>query len=228
MVDAVLIDWEGVLADTAAVRRDALLRALADEGVPFNSADYSPRCEGRAVHVAVAEALRSAGRNDATLADLVVMRATRAFAERLGKGFVLAPGARALVEQLHSGSRVAIVTTATRAETEFVLRLAGLEAAISTIVSADDALDAPPSPAMYERAVERLMRLRPTHRERVIAIAPTSSALRAARAAGIRTIALGTPAHVAVDADGAVSDLDGVTISDLARLAGIATVERRS
>ena len=228
MVDAVLMDWEGVLADTVAARRESLLRALADEDVPFDSADYSARCEGRAVHAAAAEALRSAGRDDAVLTDLVALRATRAFAERLGKGFVLAAGARELVERLQSASRMAIVTTATRSETEFVLRLAGLEAAMSTIVSADDALASPPSPAMYERAVEQLQRLRPTHRERVVAIATSSFAVRAARAAGIRTIALGVPAHVAVDADGAVRDLEGITISDVARLAGIETAEYRS
>ena len=205
MVDAVLIEWEGVLADTVAARREALLRALADEGVPFNAADDQAQCEGRAVHAAAVEALRVAGRDDATLADLVAMRATRGFAERLGKGFVMTPGARALIENLQSVTRIAVVTTATRNETEFVLRLAGLDAAISTIISADDALPLPPSPAMYERAVDQLSRLRPVHRERVIAIAPTSVALRAARAAGLRTIALGVPAHVAVDADGGLT-----------------------
>ena len=33
MLDAVLLEWEGVLADTGIVRRDLLLRALADEGL---------------------------------------------------------------------------------------------------------------------------------------------------------------------------------------------------
>ena len=228
MVDAALIDWEGVLADTAAARRDALLRALDDEGVPFRSLEYVAHCEGRAVHVAAAQAFESVGRNDPTLMDLVALRATRAFAERLGKGFVLMPGARELVERLQSTSRLGIVTTATRTETEFVLRLAGLDAAVSIIVSADDGLALPPAPAMYERAVEMLRRVRPMQRNRVIAIAPTSAALRAARAAGLRTIAVGAPAHVAVDADGAVTDLVGVTTLELTRLAGIAAVERTS
>lgn len=205
MLDAVLLEWEGVIADTATARREALIRALADEGAPL-------------------EALLS----DPTLAELVALRVTRAFAERLGKGFVLLPGVREFIERVQLGSRVAIVTSATRSETEFVLRLAGLDGAVATIVSADDALDPPPSSAMIERAIEQLARLRPLQRERIVAIAPTSAALRAARSAGVRTIAVGAPAHVAVDADGAAAGVNGLTLGDLARLCGIATMESRS
>lgn len=227
MLDAVLLEWQGVLADTASARRDALLRALADEGVHFDAAAYSARCEGLAVRAAAAAALEHTGRRDETLADLVTLRATRAFAERLGKGFMLASGAREFVERVQLGARVAIVTLATRAETEFVLRLAGLDAAVSTIVSDDDALDAPPSPAMYERAIEQLTRTRPLLRERVVAIASTSPSLRAARAAGVRTVAVGAPAHVCVDANGAISSIAGLTLLELSGVAGVAAVERR-
>ena len=205
MVDAVLLEWEGALADTAVARREALARALAEEGVQH-------------------DALRL----DRTLADLVALRAARAFAERLGKGFVLLPGAREFVERAQLGSRLGIVTSASRAETEFVLRLAGLDGAASIIVTADDALDAPPSPEMIEHALQHLSRLRPLRREHVVAMASTSPALRAARAAGVRTIAVGAPAHVAVDADGAVSAVEGLVLGDLARLGGIATKERQS
>jgi HAD superfamily hydrolase (TIGR01549 family) len=205
MMDAVLLDWEGVLADTTIARREALLQALAEEGAEL-----------------------SALASDPALADLVALRATRAFAARLGKGFVLLPGARQFVERVQLGSRVGIVTSATRSETEFVLRLAGLDAAVSTIVSADDGLDAPPSPTMFARAVEHLARVRPLRREHVVAMAATIPALRAARTAGVRTIAVGAPAHVAVEADGAVNAVNGVSLADLCRLTSIATVERSS
>ena len=118
MLDAVLLEWEGVLADTTVARREAMRRALADEGVQSDALGGDP-----------------------ALADLVALRATRAFAERIGKGLVLLPGARAFVERVQIASRVAIVTSATRAETEFMLRLAGLDGAVATIVSADDRLE---------------------------------------------------------------------------------------
>jgi beta-phosphoglucomutase-like phosphatase (HAD superfamily) len=201
MLDAVLLEWEGVLADTTLARREALLRALADEGVEY-------------------EALGS----DPALADLIALRATRAFAERIGKGLVLLPGARAFVERVQIASRLAIVTTATRAETEFVLRLSGLDGAVTTVVSSDDALD---GAAAFERAITHLARVRPVKRDHVVALASASPALRAARATGVRTIAVGAPAHVAIDADGALASVDGATIADLIRLSGITTLERR-
>ncbi|MEP6732641.1 MAG: HAD hydrolase-like protein [bacterium] len=208
-----ILEWEGVLADTSSARRDSLRRALADEGVQSDAPSI---------------ALEQMQRSDPTLADLVALRATRAFAERLGNGFVLLPGAREFVEHAQLASRVAIVTTATRSETEFVLRLAGLDGAIATIVSADDMLDAPPSPAMIERAVAQLSRLRSLQRSRIVSLASASVALCAARAAGVRTVAVGAPAHVAVDADGAVSGIEGLTMTDLTRLCGITAMERTS
>ena len=222
MLDAVLLDWEGVLADTASVRRDALRRALTDEGVRLGADEDVPHRDGPPRPDSVGVAFAQLCRADATLADLVGARATRAFAERLGKGFVLRPGAREFVERLQLAARVAIVTSATRAETEFMLRLAGLDGAVSAIVSADDGVAAPPSPASYECALGHLARIRPLRRDRVVAIAQTSSALRAARAAGVRSVAVGAPAHVAVDADGVVDAIDGLSVSDLARMVGIA------
>ena len=201
MLDAVLLEWEGVLADTTVARREAMRRALADEGVQHDALVGDP-----------------------ALADLVALRATRAFAERIGKGLVLLPGARAFVERVQIASRVAIVTSATRAETEFMLSLAGLDGAVATIVSADDMLD---GVATFERAIAQLARVRPVKRDHVVALASTSSALHAARAADVRTIAVAAPAHVALDANGALSSIDGVTVADLARLAGIATMEHR-
>ena len=227
MFDAVLLDWEGVLADTASARRHALVRALSEEGICLDADAYALHCDGQLVAVGIARALAHLGLHDATLAELVALRATRAFADRLGQGFVLIPGAREFVEQVQHAARVAIVTSATRSATEFMLRLAGLDGAISTIVSADDGLEAPPAPATYERAREHLARRRPLRREYVVAIATTPPALRAARAAGLRTVALGAPAHVAIDADGAVDAIDGLSPSDLARVAGISVPERQ-
>jgi beta-phosphoglucomutase-like phosphatase (HAD superfamily) len=201
MLDAVLLEWEGVLADTSVARREALLRALADEGVQYEDLEADP-----------------------ALADLVALRATRAFAERIGKGLVLLPGAREFVERVQLASRVCIVTSATRAETDFVLRLAGLDAAVSTVVSRDDMLE---GAAAYERAIGQLARVRRIRRDHVIALASTSPALRAARATGVRAIAIGAPAHVALDADGAIATVGGVTIAELARIGGIASMEHR-
>ena len=227
MLDAVLLDWENVLVDTADARRHALRRALSEEGVRYAEPADVAAYEWQGFAAESAGVLQRAGVMDATLAELVVARATSAFAERLGKGFVLLPGARELAERIQASSRLAIVTTATRSETEFMLRLAGLEAAASTIVSADDATDAPPSPDAHRRALLQLARRRPLHPERVVALVGTRAFLHSARDAGVRTVSVGMPAHVAVGADGALGNLSGVTIADIARAAGVAAVSER-
>ena len=215
MLDAVLLDWEGVLADTTDARQEALVQALAAEGIRHDETAGD----------AAADALALLRHADPSLAGLVASRATRAFAERFGRGFVMRPGAREFVERAQLAAPLAIVTCATRAETEFMLTLAGLDVAVTTIISADDGLDAPPSAAPFAQAIAQLSRRRPLQRARVVAIACTSVALRAARAAGLRTVAIGAPAHIAVDADGAVDSIDGLRPADLGRLAGIPASE---
>jgi beta-phosphoglucomutase-like phosphatase (HAD superfamily) len=218
MVDALLLEWEGVLADTGDARHEALLRALTEEGVRFDGAAYAECCAGLGVAAAARAALAHAGTVDPTLAELVALRAGRAFAARLAGGFSQQPGAAAFVAGTEPRTRIAVVTGATRADTDVVLRLGGLEPSVSCVVCADDVDELPPAPDLLERALAHLERRRPVGRERVVALATTAAAIRAARAAGLRVLAVGAPAHVAMSADAAVSGVDGLTIDSLAAL----------
>ena len=60
-------------------------------------------------------------------------------------------------------------------------------------------------------------------RERVLMLATNRPAIVAAREGGVRTVAVGAPAHVALEADGAIASLTGVTLDALDALVGIAT-----
>lgn len=203
MPDALLLDWEGCIVDTSAMRQLAAQRALRDEGLPPETAATM----------------------DPVIAGLLAARTSRAFAERLGKGFAVREGVREFLEHAQLSARIAIVTQATRAETEFVLRLAGLESIISTVVSADDEPDALPSARPFIAAIAQLSKRRATRPDQCIAIGTSADAIRSARTAALRTIALGAPAHVAVEADGAVDSLVGLSMSALARTAGLPVTE---
>lgn len=188
MPDAVLLEWEGVLADTGSARRDALLRALADEGVPWTAAAYDACGGGLDVRAAAGRALASTGCDDATLADIVALRANRAFSEWLTRGIVLMPDVPEQIEAIEHRTRLAIVTRAGRAETEMVLRLSGLDRSVGIVVTADEVTDLPPAPALYERALTQLARRGPLRVDRVVAVVRAPDAVAAARAAGIRTV----------------------------------------
>lgn len=226
MVDAVLLEWEGVLADTGLARRESLLRALADEGVSFDATAYDSCCGGLDVHAAASAAVARSGRDDPVLADLVALRAGRAFAERLSQGVILQPGAARFISELQHRARIAIVTRASRAETNVVLGMSGLAPAVACVVTADDVRTPPPAPAVYEQALRHLSRMRAVRTDRVVALVDGSAAARAARTAGVHTVVVGAPAHVAMDGDASVADLTELTVDAMAALVGAAPVER--
>ena len=228
MVDAVLLEWDGVLADTGSVRREALLRALADEGVSWTAAAYDACCAGLGVQAAARVAVEQVRGNDPALSDLVALRASRAFTERLSRGYTLNVGVTEFLSACEASTRLAIVSRASRAETDLFLRLSGLDGSMACVFTADDVLNPPPAPDLFEDAQKHLARTRRVRRECTVALAASTASIRAARAAGIHILAVGAPAHVALDADGAVSDLRELTLDDIASLAGITPTERRT
>src|SRR4051794_31360951 len=149
MTSALLVEFEGVVVSTQASRRDALLRALSDDGIVLRAAEYDALCAGLDVASAARAGARSAGRAlDETALDLATLRAERYFAETIGKGATLAPGARDFLDDAAAHARLAIVSRASRREVEFVLALAGLDAHFECVIAAGDA-EPKPSPAPY-------------------------------------------------------------------------------
>ena len=224
MADAVLLDWEGLLADTARDRCEAVALVLAAENVALDENAYDDRCAGRSLRSIVASALGPRG-GDHTLVELVTLRAQRELAARLAQGFVVAPDVVRFLEHAQLRAPVVVVTAAGRDETDAALRLAGLRDSFSAIVTADDLPGDAPSPAQFDAAMTHLARRRAgaLARERVIALATTRPWILAAREAGVRTIAVGAAAHVAVEADGALASLADVTLDALDALVGIPT-----
>ena len=221
-LDTVLLELEGVLADTAAARRAALRAALeAVAGRPFDDAALA-HGDGLAPRAAAAAVARAHAPDlDDTALDLVALRAERGFAAASARGLSLAPGAREFVERLAASARVGVVTRAARRDAEHVLGLAELEYAVELLVTADDRVEPKPDPAPYELALARLARRRPVSRERVLALEDGAAGIAAATAAGLAVVAVGdVPAHVAMRAAGVLPSLDGATLESLQRIAG--------
>ncbi|MEP7348132.1 MAG: HAD hydrolase-like protein, partial [Gemmatimonadaceae bacterium] len=142
---------------------------------------------------------------------LVAVRAERAFRAYVGKGVTLVDGARDLIDRLLPVARLGIVSRASRQEIELVLSLARLEHAFTCVIGVEDAFPPKPSPAPYTAALARLAKSRPpTSKGMVIALEDSWQGIRSARAAGVRTIAVGDlPAHVALEADAYLPSLKG-------------------
>jgi HAD superfamily hydrolase (TIGR01509 family) len=190
MVDVVLIELEGVVFETQALRQECAQLALAAHGIDLPAAPMII--------------------DDVVLADLVASTADRLFSARLmTSGVAVRAGARTFVEQAAARTRLGVVTRMLRRDAESLLRLSGLADAPTVVVCADDVVDPKPSPEGYRLAMSRLHRQRGSEPAGVIALENDASGIRGARAAGVRCIAIGpVEPHIAMEADAYVASLD--------------------
>ncbi|HEY5413760.1 MAG TPA: HAD family phosphatase [Gemmatimonadaceae bacterium] len=222
MIDAVLFEFEGVIADTSATRRRTLLETLREDGVALSESEYIEHCAGMPVRASVRAALALRGFvGDETLVELVATRTERRFGELVGTGLSLVDGAAELIASLQGQTRLGIVSRALRAEIDATLALAQLEHAFEFIIAGDDAFQPKPSPAPYVAAVDRLARRRSVNTKHVVALEDGAAGIRSAKAAGLRCAVVGAlPVHVAVNADALMTSLIGqraATIDALTR-----------
>lgn len=215
MLDAVLLELEGVLTDTGEARRDAVLAALRTDGIQLSPDEYRDVCAGLSFEAAVRAARVHDGRtSDETAVAIAAHRADRAYRAYIGKGLTLVEGARETLERLHASARLALVTRSPRNDALFVLSLARLEDLFTVVVAAEDA-PLKPSPEPYRQALARLQRVRPS-RGTIIAVEDSLAGVQSARGAGIATVVVGdVPAHVAVEADGYIRSIAGLTADTL-------------
>ena len=145
MIDAVLFEFEGVIADTSATRRRTLLETLREDGVALSEVEYSEHCAGMPVRAAVraALALRNLPRDDTSI-ELVAMRTERRFAELMGTGLSLVGGVVELIGSLEGRTRLGIVSRASRADVDATLALARLDHAFEFVIPDDDAFQPKP------------------------------------------------------------------------------------
>lgn len=210
-VPVLLVEFEGVLADTAALRASALAEAMDADGIAL-TADLLRLAKGHSVEDAV-HRIRAAvdALDDPTAVELCRLRAERAFAERAGKGLALQPGARVALERLSGVARLALVTRASRREVEFVLDLAGLGALFRPVITMEDAAPKPAT-APFTAALKRVGDLFPGQVLRGIAVEDSVEGVRAARAAGLTTVIVGAvQPQDAMEADCWVESLADLT-----------------
>ena len=229
MLHAVLLEFEGVLAETYAARQRALTTALADEGLLLTESQYAERCAAMPVRAAARAALALHGiHGDETHVDLLTWRAERHFAGLVETGVSLAAGVTTLIGSMHGQTRLGIVSRASRREIEPALSLAGIEHAFEFIISDDDAFLPKPASVSYLGALDRLARRRAVVAAHVVALEDGATGIRAAKGAGVRCAVVGSvPAHLAMDADALLPTLVGQSAASIDALtAGAKAAER--
>jgi beta-phosphoglucomutase-like phosphatase (HAD superfamily) len=222
-LQAIVFDFDGVIANTEPLHFRAFRDVLAARGIALAEADYYDRYLGfddvgvfRAV---AAEHAVTWSIDD--LADLTMRKATRVEAlER--DGSLLFPGAAEAIRRSAAVVPLAIASGALGNEIRRVLDGAALTSAFRVIVSAEDTPASKPAPDPYVRAVTLLServgtRLWPGS---CVAIEDSRWGIASAKAAGLKTVAV---THTYErrelgEADLIVSSLDDLGVAVLRQL----------
>lgn len=217
MIDAVLFEFDGVIADTRLARYRALAHTLESEGISLAVDEYDEHCAALPVRAAIRAAftLRRVALDETSI-ELTAMRAERRFATLVESGLSLTDGAQSAIEGLLGQTRLGIVSRASRRDIDQTLAMAQLDHAFEFVIADDDAYAPKPSASSYLGALDRLARRRPVVPRNVVALEDGAAGIRAARGAGVRCAVVGAlPMHLAVDADALIPSLAGLTIRSL-------------
>lgn len=193
-LQAIVFDFDGVIADSERLHLRAYQDILAPEGVSLSERDYYDRYLGYD-DVGVFRALgkdRGLTMDQARVAALIERKGRR-YDELASAGEMLYPGAAEFIRAAASAEvPIAIASGALTHEIEEILERSGLRTLFPVIVGADQTARSKPHPEPYLAAFARLQahtgrRLEPW---RAVAIEDSKWGLVSARGADLRLVAV--------------------------------------
>ena len=217
-IQAVVFDFDGVLADSEPLHLKAYQALLEPQGIHLDEKTYTERYLGYDDEGALR---RIAEDNGLMLGDeeieMLIIEKGHVFERLVGSRDVLYPGAAECVRRLSAAWPVGIASGALRADIDLLLRGAGLQDLFAFIVAAGDTEHTKPAPDPYLRAAE----LHGVPPGACVAIEDSHWGLDSARAAGMKTIAITHtyPRNTFGDADLVVDSLSELTADTLRKLA---------
>jgi beta-phosphoglucomutase len=224
-LQAVIFDFDGVIADSEPLHFRAFQQALAEDGIELAPKEYYARYLGYD-DVGMFQAFgedRGLPMDAARVAELVTRKGVKLQA-LLTAGSVLFPGAIDCVRAAAAAVPIAIASGALRHEIDEVIEVAGVRDLFAAIVASGDTPESKPSPAPYRLAVERLQDATgaPLDPQRCVAIEDSRWGLESARGAGLRCVAVTNsyPADELKGAELVVNGLQALTLDALHRLCG--------
>lgn len=181
----VLFDFDGVLADTENVHIAAWERTFGQMGldVPADHCTLAAEIDDREFLKRIFEK-KQVEHGDL---DGWVRRKQELSIAMLRERPALYPGIPALLDALGKTCKSAIVTTTWRANVEAALRPSGLWDRFDCCIAKEDAAAQKPAPDAYLLALERMK----VAASKAVAVEDSPTGIQAARAAGIRVVAVG-------------------------------------
>jgi beta-phosphoglucomutase len=201
---AVVFDFNGTLSNDEPILYGIFRELFAAQGKPLAEQEYYDRLAGLSDPEIVETWL---GKDHPAVADVIEQRIAR-YRAAARDGSTVSERVREAVRYAAERVPVAVVSGAARVEIEPVLDAAGLRDAVSVVVSADDVAEGKPAPEGHLQALELLDNgVQPGE---VLVFEDTEAGIAAAKAAGMRCVALlGTlPQDRLAAADELITSLD--------------------
>ena len=173
--DALLFDFDGVLADTERAHHSSWNEILEPFGIQFTWPEYLKQCVGVA-DILVAERLKLPNPVD------VVARKQQVFRETLERNPPFLTETLVLIRELARTHRMAVVSSSYRTEVMPPLQRAGLLPYFEDVIFGNDVKHFKPAPDPYLLAVER-MRVRSP-----LVIEDSDAGVAAGKAAGLEVL----------------------------------------
>lgn len=192
MAKAVIFDFDGTLVDTTPVYLSVYMEVLRRD-LNLEPEEHMVRKKfGKRSTEILTEMLREMDVDPRTIdVDYIVTTIREEFVSRL-KDILMLPGAEELIKTLKKGGkcRIGLATASRPYSINNILGRFGLDGCFDAVVTADDAVRSKPAPDMFLLAAKRLG-VKPGD---CIAIEDAVYGVRAAKAAGMKVIAVATGA----------------------------------
>jgi HAD superfamily hydrolase (TIGR01509 family) len=218
-VQALIFDFDGVLADTEALHCAAFQSAVGELGVQLSRTEYYERFLGLPDRACLTAVCAAAGRRaDPGAIDALLVRKRAAFAA-IAHNARLYPGVAAVLRRLHAHFIMAIASGAFRDEIDPILAADGVGPLFTAVVGAEDVAAGKPAPDPFLHAWRAVNR---AHGDAVpvtacVVIEDSPHGIAAARAAGMRCIAVTTHhgAEALAGADAVIAHVTQLRVEDL-------------
>jgi len=225
MLQAVIMDFNGVIIDDEPVHMLMFQKVLGEEGVVLTEHDYHEQYLGYDDRGCLSAALQAAGRptTEAAIARLV-QRKSEYYNAYIGDHMRIFPGVVEFIGCVASAYPMAVCSGALRNEIDYVLGRVGLRGCFQAIIAAEDTTRWKPDPQGYRLACDALRHAgNESLCERDCLVVEDSLAgIEAARLAGMRCVAV-TNSYAASEleaADLVVPCLDGLGLDALRSVFG--------
>ncbi|MEL6930472.1 MAG: HAD-IA family hydrolase [Cyanobacteria bacterium J06600_6] len=191
MLEAILFDLDGTLADTDSIHFAVWQDILVRYDLDIDRAFYRQRISGRTNSRIIKDIIPQLTLEDAWKLATEKEETYR----RLANSLLPTPGLERLIELIERASlKKAIVTNAPEDNAVYMLKVLRLTDTFPTVIMAKDAPPGKPDPAPYQLALSRLM----VKNHKAIAFEDSAAGIRSAIDAGIYTIGI-TSSHPAED-----------------------------